>query len=166
MLFGEDNYRFMYEALREAEKAFETDEVPVGAVVVKNNRIIGRGHNQNNRLNDPTAHAEMIALTAASNHLGEKFLSECDLYVTLEPCIMCSGALLLARINKIYFAAFEPKFGACGSRMNVIEDNGYNHPVKIYSGIYSNESKNLLEQFFQKKRDRSLEGNPARDGRK
>jgi len=148
MKFSEDTYRFMYAALQEAEAALEDDEVPIGAIVVHKNKIIGRGYNQVAKLKDPTAHAEMIAITAASNHLGNWRLNECDLYVTVEPCIMCTGALLAARINSIYFAAFDPKYGACGSIYNLAEEGKYNHKIKLYSGILSAESKQLLKKFF------------------
>lgn len=154
MLFSEDKYRFMYAALQEAEKAFEEDEVPVGAVVVHNNKIIGRGYNQVEKLNDPTAHAEMIAITAASNHLGNWRLNECEIYVTLEPCIMCTGALLSARINELYFAASDLKFGACGSIYNLAEESKTNHSIKVYSGLLAKESEDLLKSFFGKKRNK------------
>lgn len=153
MIFSEDNYRFMFAAMQEAEKALEIDEVPVGAVIVHENKIIGRGHNQVERLKDPTAHAEMIAITAASNHLGNWRLGNCDIYVTLEPCVMCTGALLAARINTIYFSAFDIKYGACGSLYNLAEEGKYNHKINLYSGIYSTESENLLKNFFLKKRN-------------
>lgn len=146
----------MYAALQEAEKSLETDDIPVGAVVVYKNRIIGRGYNQSELLNDATAHAEMLAITAASNHLKSKILSECDLYVTLEPCLMCSGAILLTRIRNLFIGAFEPKFGACGSVYNVLEDNKYNHKINVYSGIYAEESKNLLKEFFVKIRNKQI----------
>lgn len=142
----------MYAALHEAETAFQNDEVPIGAVVVYQNKIIGRGYNQTERLKDSTAHAEMIAITAASNYLGNKFLDECDLYVTVEPCVMCSGAILLSRIRTVYFGTFEPKFGAAGSLFNILNSDLYNHKPKVYSGIYENEAKSLLENFFKKKR--------------
>lgn len=142
----------MFAALQEAEKAMLEDEVPVGAVVVLQNRIIGRGYNQVEKLKDATAHAEMIAVTAASNHISNWHLNECDIYVTLEPCIMCTGALLSSRINNIYFAAFDPKFGACGSLYNLASEGKYNHKINIYSGIYSTESENLLRDFFSKKK--------------
>jgi tRNA(adenine34) deaminase len=138
----------MFAALQEAEKALEEKEVPVGAVVVKNNKIIGRGYNQIERLKDATAHAEMIALTAASNHLNNWRLNECSIYVTLEPCIMCTGALLASRINELFFSTFDPKFGACGSVYNLAEDGKTNHKIKVYSGIYAEESKKLLQDFF------------------
>lgn len=148
MIFSEEKYRFMYSALQEAEKALEENEVPVGAVVVKDNKIIGRGYNQVERLKDATAHAEMIALTAASNHLGEWRLEKCSIYITLEPCIMCTGALLASRINTLYFAAHDAKFGACGSVYSLAEDGKTNHSLKVYSGINEEESKRLLKFFF------------------
>jgi tRNA(adenine34) deaminase len=138
----------MFSALQEAEKAFEEKEVPVGAVVVKDNKIIGRGYNQVERLKDATAHAEMIALTAASNYLGNWRLTECSIYVTLEPCVMCTGALLASRINELFFATFDSKFGACGSVYNLAENGKTNHKIKVYSGIYAEESKKLLQNFF------------------
>ena len=150
MIFSEDTYRFMFAALQEAERALDEFEVPVGAVVVKNNKIIGRGYNQIEKLKDATAHSEMIALTAAANHIGNWRLNNCSIYVTLEPCIMCTGAMLASRINELYFAAFDPKFGACGSLYNLAEDGKTNHKIKVFSGIYEDESKNLLKEFFAK----------------
>jgi tRNA(adenine34) deaminase len=142
----------MYAALKEAEKALDSEEVPIGAVVVHQGKIIGRGYNQTETLKDPTAHAEMIAITAASNNLQSKFLNECDLYVTVEPCVMCTGAILLSRINNLYFGVLEPKFGACGSLFNIAESGRYNHKLNVFSGIYSDESKSLLENYFRQKR--------------
>jgi len=146
----------MYAALQEAELALDKDEVPIGAVVVHNNRIIGRGHNQTIQLNDATAHAEMLAITAASNYLKSQFLYKCDLYISVEPCVMCSGAILLSRFENLYFATFEPKLGAAGSVYNLLENNKYNHSINIYSGIYQEESKQLLQSFFLKKRKTGL----------
>lgn len=143
----------MFSALSEAEKALEENEVPVGAVVVYNGKIIGRGYNQVEKLKDSTAHAEMIAMTAASSHLGDKSLNECDLYVTVEPCVMCTGAIILSKIKNVYFGAFEPKFGACGSLYNIIQNESNNHKPKVFSGIYADESKALLEEFFKQKRN-------------
>jgi len=145
----------MYAALQEAEKALEDNEVPVGAVVVKNNKIIGRGYNQVERLKDATAHAEMIALTAASNHIGEWRLEGSSIFVTLEPCIMCTGALLAARISELYFASYDPKFGACGSLYNLAEKSKTNHTIKVYSGVYADESKKMMQQFFNDIRRRT-----------
>ena len=159
MTFSEDTYRFMYAALQEAEKGFEINEVPIGAVVVYKNKIIGRGYNQVELLKDPTAHAEMIAITAAANFLNNWRLNECDLYVTMEPCVMCAGALISARINNLYFSVFDPKFGACGSVFNLCEEKKLNHKVNVYSGIYSEESENLLKKFFEKLRNEKSNGN-------
>ena len=153
MLFSEDSYKYMYSALQEADQALLEDEVPVGAVIVFKNKIIGRGYNQIEKLKDATAHAEMLAVTAASNFLGNWRLNECDIYVTLEPCVMCAGALLTSRIRNIFFAAFDPKFGACGSIYNIAEEGKYNHKISVFTGIYELESKQLLKSFFQKKRD-------------
>lgn len=139
----------MFAALQLAEQAAEDNEVPVGAVVVHKNKIIGRGYNQNIRLNDSTAHAEMIAITSACNYLGAKTLEECQIYITLEPCVMCTGAILLSRIETIYFSTFDTKFGACGSVFNLIKENKYNHLPKVYSGIYETESQTLLKNFFK-----------------
>ncbi len=152
MLFPEHIYKFMYSALQEAERAFEENEVPIGAVIVYQDKIIARGYNQTEKLKDPTAHAEMIAITSAANYIQNWRLNECDLYVTAEPCIMCTGAILLSRIKNIYFGTFEPKFGACGSLYNIIENNKYNHKPNVFSGIYAEESKSLLEKFFLQKR--------------
>ncbi len=142
----------MTEALKEAKKAFEEDEVPVGAVVVYQNRIIGRGHNQIERLKDPTAHAEILALTAACNYLNTKWLNAAAIYVTIEPCSMCAGALVLARIKELYFGAQDPKTGACGSVVNIIQHKKLNHRIKVRKGILEKESSSLLKEFFKKKR--------------
>lgn len=145
----------MFAALQEAVKASEEDEIPVGAVIVHNNRIIAKGHNQVERLNDPTAHAEMIAITSASNHLKDRRLEGCAVYVTLEPCIMCTGALLASRVDELYFALSDSKFGACGSIYNLAEDSKSNHKIKVYSGIYAKESREILDTFFKKVRTKS-----------
>jgi len=152
MIFPEFVYRFMFSALSEAERALQENEVPIGAVIVYNNAIIGRGYNQVEKLKDATAHAEMIAITAACAHLSNKFLEECDLYVTVEPCVMCTGAIIQTKIKNVYFGAFEPKFGACGSLYNIIQNENNNHKPNVFSGIYAEESKTLLEEFFRTKR--------------
>ncbi|MFA5286908.1 MAG: tRNA adenosine(34) deaminase TadA [Candidatus Omnitrophota bacterium] len=143
---------YMQEALREAKEAFKDDEVPVGAVIVNKDRIIARGYNQVERLKDPTAHAEMIALTSATNFLGTKWLNGSTLYVTIEPCSMCAGALVLARIESIYFGAKDPKTGACGSVINIANNNKLNHRIKVSGGILEEECSLLLKDFFKKKR--------------
>ena len=139
---------WMKQALREAEKAFEEDEVPVGAVVVHEGKIIGRGYNQIEKLQDPTAHAEMIALTAAANHLNSRRLEDCTMYVTLEPCPMCAGALVLSRVPTLVFGAYDPKAGACGTLMNIPQDKRLNHTVHVIPGICDRESEELLKGFF------------------
>jgi tRNA(adenine34) deaminase len=154
MIFEENKYKFMYAALQEAEKALEENEIPVGAVVVKDERIIGRGYNQVEKLKDATAHAEMIAITSAANHIKDWRLNKCSIFVTLEPCIMCSGALIASRISELYFATFDPKFGACGSIYNLAQEGKSNHKIKVYSGLMDNESKQLLKKFFSKKRNK------------
>jgi len=142
----------MKEALKEAQKAFEENEVPVGAVVVYKDKIIARGHNQIERLKDPTAHAEMLALTSASNFLKTKWLNGASVYVTIEPCSMCAGALVLSRIKNLYFGAKDPKTGACGSVVNIVNHKKLNHRVKAVSGILEEESSSLLKDFFKNKR--------------
>lgn len=139
---------FMREALKEAQKAFEEDEIPVGAIVVCNNKIIARAHNLTERLNDVTAHAEMQAITAAANYLGGKYLNECTLYVTLEPCVMCAGALAWSQLGKLVFGSSDTKRG-----FNLINENKILHPkTEVVSGILQEECGNLLRSFFQKKR--------------
>lgn len=146
------NRYYMQEALKEAGKAFEEDEVPVGAVIVHEDKIIGRGHNQIERLKDPTAHAEIIAITSAVNYLGTKWLNQASLYVTIEPCSMCAGALVLARIKNLYFGASDPKTGACGSVVNIVNHKKLNHRIKITKGILKTECGSLLKEFFSRKR--------------
>jgi tRNA(adenine34) deaminase len=145
----------MYAALAEAQKAFDEDEIPIGAVVTYKNQIIGKGYNQVEKLKDATAHAEIIAITAASNRLSSKYLNECDIYISLEPCVMCAGAILLSRLSNVYFASFETKFGAAGSLYNLLEDNKYNHKPNVYSGLYEQESQLLMSEFFKKTREKN-----------
>jgi tRNA(adenine34) deaminase len=142
----------MREALKEAQRAFVKDEVPVGCVVVHKNKIIGRGHNQVEMLKDPTAHAEMLALTSATSSLGSKWLNESSVYVTIEPCSMCAGALVLARVKELFFGAADPKTGACGSVVNIVEHKKLNHRLKVKKGILEAECVSLLKEFFKKKR--------------
>ena len=145
---------YMSEALKEARRAFEEDEVPVGAVVVCQGRIIARGYNQIERLKDPTAHAEMLALTSATNYLGTKWLKEASVYVTIEPCSMCAGALILSRVKNLYFGAKDPKTGACGSVVDIVNHGKLNHSIKVKGGILEKECGFLLRDFFKKKRAR------------
>jgi tRNA(adenine34) deaminase len=142
----------MQEALKEAQKALAEDEVPVGAVVVYKDKIVGRAHNQVERLKDPTAHAEMLALTSATNYLNTKWLSGASIYVIIEPCSMCAGALVLARIKNLYFGAKDPKTGACGSVINIANHKELNHRIKVTEGILEEECAALLKEFFRKKR--------------
>ena len=146
------HHDWMEKALREAERAYDAGEVPVGAVVVKDNQILGRGRNQVEQLNDPTAHAEIIAITAACDTLGEKFLTDCTMYVTLEPCPMCAGAMVNARLERLVFGAFDEKAGAASTLYNIPRDDRLNHQVDVYSGIESERAGNLLKAFFQQKR--------------
>jgi tRNA(adenine34) deaminase len=143
---------WMKQALREAERAYEIKEVPVGAVVVHDGKIIGRGHNQIEQLQDPTAHAEMIAITAAANSLQSRRLENCILYVTLEPCPMCAGAIVMAKIPTLVFGAYDPKAGACGTLFNITEDKRLNHTVHVVGGVCDKESESMLKDFFGKVR--------------
>ena len=143
---------FMQEALKEARKAFQEDEVPVGCVIAHKGIIIARGYNQVERLKDPTAHAEMIAITAAANHVESRRLDDCTLYVTLEPCPMCAGAIVLARIPTLVFGSFDPKAGASGTLYNITHDRRLNHTVHVVSGVCDRESEELLKGFFGKVR--------------
>lgn len=142
----------MSEALKEARKAFQMDEVPVGAVVVYQRRIIARAHNQVETLKDPTAHAEMIALTSATNYLGSKWLLGASLYVTIEPCSMCTGALVLSRIKNVFYGARDYKAGACGSIINIVNNKKLNHRIKVKKGILEEDCSSLLKEFFKNKR--------------
>lgn len=142
-----DEY-FMKEALREAQAAYEQDEVPVGAVVVANNRVIARGHNMTQQLGDVTAHAEMIALTSAANYLGSKYLNECTLYVTLEPCLMCAAAHKWAQLGKLVFGASDDKAG-----YHLVEAPVLHPRTEIKFGVLEDECSRLLKTFFKTKRD-------------
>lgn len=142
-----DEY-FMREALKEAQKAFEIGEVPVGAVVACKNKVIARGHNQTEQLNDATAHAEMLAITAASNYLGSKYLSECTLYVTLEPCIMCAGALHWTQLMKLVYGASDLQRGYSLSKSAVLHQK-----TEVITGIKKEECKSIIDEFFKKLRE-------------
>jgi tRNA(adenine34) deaminase len=144
--------QFIREALKEAQQAFLEDEVPVGAVIVHKDKIIARGHNQVERLKDPTAHAEMIALTSAAACLGSKWLNEASIYVTIEPCSMCAGALVLSRIKAIIYGADDPKTGACGSVVNLVNNKKLNHRISVKKGVLKQECGLLLKEFFRKRR--------------
>ena len=143
---------YMSEALKQAKKARDEDEVPVGCVIVKDRGIIARGYNQVERLRDATAHAEMIAITQASSCLSSKWLNGVSVYVTIEPCSMCAGALVLARIGRLIYGADDSKAGACGSVTNIINNHKLNHRIKVKKGILEIECSSLLKDFFSRKR--------------
>lgn len=143
---------FMSQALLEAKKAFDIDEVPIGAIVVKENEIIARAHNLRESLKDPTAHAELIAIKKASQVLGGWRLTGCDLYVTIEPCAMCSGAIILSRIDELIIGAMDPKGGAAGSLYNIVNDDRLNHKANVVYGILEEECSNIMKDFFKKLR--------------
>lgn len=145
--------RYMRMAIDQAFLAEENGDVPIGAVIVYEGRIIAKAHNQRQLLNDPTAHAEMIALTQAAEAVGNWRLHGCTIYVTLEPCTMCAGALVLARIDRLVFGTDDPKAGACGSLYNVVQDSRLNHQVDISAGILAEDCKIQLQAFFQRRRD-------------
>src|SRR6476660_8090728 len=147
-----DQY-FMREALRQAQKAREAGEVPVGAVIVRAGKIIARAHNQVELLKDATAHAEMLALTQAEAAVGDWRLTECDLYVTKEPCAMCAGALVHTRIPRVIFGCRDPSAGAAGSVINLLQMPGFNHQCDVASGVSTNECAAILQDFFRRRRD-------------
>ena len=153
--------QWMEYAIREAEQASRRKEVPIGAVIVHDNRIVGRGYNQTETLQDPTAHAEMIAITAAATNLGSRRLEGCTLYVTLEPCAMCAGAIVLARLPRLVYGAADPKAGACGTLFNIVQDGRLNHRVDLAGGILSERCGGMLSAFFTKVR-RNGPGKPER----
>ncbi len=147
----------MMEALKEAEKARDLGEVPIGCVIVKDQKIIGRGYNRTVIEKDPTAHAEILAIRDAANFLGGWRLLETDLYVTCEPCAMCAGAMVWARVTKVVFGTKDPKAGACGSVVNILQEDGFNHQVEIESGILEEPCKAILQSFFKDIRTRKAE---------
>lgn len=144
--------KFMQEALKEAKKAYKKDEVPVGAVIVLKNKIIARAHNLVKAKKDPTAHAEILAIKKASKKINNERLIDTSIYVTIEPCAMCAGAIILARIKNLVFGAYDPKTGACGSVFNIINNKKNNHKINIVSGIMTNECSGIIKKFFENKR--------------
>ena len=142
----------MQYAFKEAEKAYEKNEIPIGAVVVFENHIIGKGYNQVETLRDPTAHAEIIALTSAAEYLSSKVLLGCTMYVTLEPCSMCAGAIVLAKVEALYFGAYDNKSGACGSVLNITNNKALNHRLSVTGGIMDDRCGELIRSFFDVKR--------------
>ncbi len=147
--------RFMREAIREGRKAMTHADVPVGAVVVVNGKIIGRGHNQVELLKDPTAHAEMIAITAAAATIGEKWLTEATMYVTVEPCSMCAGASVLARLKRVVYGVPDIKTGAHSSLFNLMNDPRLNHQIEVISGVARDECAALMLEFFEQLRQKN-----------
>ncbi|MBI5326660.1 MAG: nucleoside deaminase [Ignavibacteriae bacterium] len=152
MIKIEQHIFFMKEALKEARKCSRYEDVPIGAVVVLDDEIIGRGYNQVEKLNDSTAHAEIIAIKKAVKHINYKHLINSTLYVTLEPCPMCSGSIVLSRINKVVFGTSDPKAGASGSLYNIIQDKRLNHRCEVITGVLEEECSQLLKDFFKKLR--------------
>ena len=150
-----DKEEFMKEALKEARKAYEKEEVPVGAVIVKDGKIIARAHNLKEKKNSSICHAEILALQKACKKLNAWRLTDCDMYVTLEPCTMCTGALINSRIRKLYIGTNDEKTGACGSKINLIEDIVFNHKVEIERGILQKECEAILKDFFKFLRERN-----------
>ena len=146
----------MKESLRLAEKAFSESEVPVGAIVVKNDNIIGRGYNQRERLNDPTAHAEILAITAASSTLEDWRLSDCTLYVTKEPCPMCAGAIINSRVSQLIFGAYDEDKGCCGSLYQLCGDRRLDSRTAVKGGGEEEKCTAILQEFFQSKRDKGF----------
>ena len=146
-----EDEKYMQMAYREAESAFDEDEIPVGAVVVCNGMVIARSHNLTEMLNDVTAHAEMQAITAATNQLGGKYLNNCTMYVTLEPCVMCAGAIMHARIEKVFYGAKDEKRGALGGLFNLMEQKGFNHYFEI-NCLDKIECGQILKDYFKSKR--------------
>jgi len=142
----------MAKAFMLAEQAYEEKEIPVGALIVKDDQIIGKGYNQTERLKDATAHAEMLAISAACANLENKYLKGCTLYVTLEPCPMCAGALVWSKIDRIVFGAADPKAGACGSVFNLATNKKLNHQVEVIQGIMEQDCEWLLKEFFREQR--------------
>lgn len=145
----------MQEALVEAQKAYVFDEVPIGAVVVKDGKIIGRGHNLRERVKDPTLHAEIIAIKQAAKALGSWRLSDCDLYVTIEPCPMCAGAVLQARIRQLIFGARDPKAGCAGSLYNLLQDPRFNHQTEVVEGVLEEDCSQIMKDYFRQKRNKT-----------
>lgn len=148
-----EDERWMQQALALAKQAAEEGEIPIGAVAVKDDRVLGRGYNRTEALQDPTAHAEMLAITSAADALGSRRLEGVTLYVTLEPCCMCAGALVLARIDRLVFGAWDSKAGACGTLYNIPQDARLNHRMDVVGGILQEECGALLSEFFRSLRD-------------
>lgn len=146
--------KYMKEALKQAKKAYEKDEIPVGAIIVKNHKIIARAYNEKEYKLDTTKHAEILAIQKASKKLKTWRLTDCEMYVTLEPCSMCAGALIQARIKKVYIGTLDKKTGACGSVLNLLKDYTFNHKVELETGILQEECEQIIKQFFKELRNK------------
>jgi len=140
--------KFMKEAIKQAKKAYDKEEIPVGAVIVKDGKIIARGYNKKEEKKDTTQHAEIIAIQKASRKIGAWRLQDCEMYVTLEPCAMCTGALIQARLKRVYIGTMDPKTGACGSVLNLLEDYKFNHKVEVETNIMQKECEKILKDFL------------------
>jgi len=151
-LLNDADDRFMRTAIEAAKIAEENGDVPIGAVIVHKNQIIGKAYNQREQLKDPTAHAEIIALTQAAAFMESWRLNGCTIYVTLEPCPMCAGALVLSRMDRLVYGCDDPKTGACKSLYNIVQDERLNHRLEVTSGVLADECSKLLQDFFQKRR--------------
>jgi tRNA(adenine34) deaminase len=156
-LYRSEDERWMAIAIDQAYQAQEAGDVPIGCVIVYDGKVVGKAHNQREVLQDPTAHAEMIALTQASEAVGYWRLCGCTVYVTLEPCAMCAGALVLARVDRVVFGCREPKTGACGSLYNIVQDERLNHQVEVTEGVSGDECGRIMSDFFREKRARKGE---------
>ena len=154
----EKTNKFMLEAIKEAKKAELLDEVPIGCVIVKDNKIISRGHNIRESKNNPIGHAEIIAITKASKKLNSWRLNDCELYVTIEPCIMCSGAIIQSRIKAVYYGAKDYKGGAFGSSIDVLKAENINHHPEIVGGVLGKECSELISRYFKNKREKNKLG--------
>lgn len=151
----QEQERYMKEALKQAKKAYEKEEIPVGAIIVKNHKIIARAYNEKEYKLDTTKHAEILAIQKASKKLNSWRLTDCDMYVTLEPCSMCAGALIQARMRKVYIGTMDAKTGACGSKLNLLTDYTFNHKVEVTTGILQKECEAILKQFFKELRQKN-----------
>lgn len=151
-MVGVKDEDYMKVAINEARKAIDKDEVPVGAVIVYEGRIIARAHNQIVLLHDPTAHAEMIAITQAADYLKNERLVNTSVYVTIEPCPMCAGAMVLSRVKRLFYGAADTKTGSCGSLMNIVQDRRLNHLITVKKGLMEEECRLLMQEFFRRKR--------------
>lgn len=155
----DSNEKFMKEALKEAKKAFDIEEIPVGAVIVKDNKIIARAHNQKETSKNACGHAEILAIQKACKKLDSWRLLNCEMYITLEPCPMCAGALINSRISKIYIGTDDEKTGACGTKLNLLEDYKFNHIVQVQKYILREECSQILKDFFKHLRERNKQKN-------